>query len=109
MSEYVLYPVDAEVVRNKKKRSGGNHHTRAYILNALYRFIISDAEAVEVRELTGFHSNSNNMRKCFADAIKEERMPIDVIIRGDHVYLIKRPELLAANEMCKMMCGGEEE
>lgn len=62
------------------------------IVDMLYEFIVSESEISRVEDYSNYHMNGNNLRRTIQSAIVREKlqMDVDVTIRGNTVYLIRR-------------------
>ena len=89
---------ETNVIPGKKGGFGCEART-AEICDTIYRFVAMKhtSKYCEVLDTDRYHSNGNNLRRCFQRGIEEieaERL-VDVTIRGDRVFLVWKGELSA--------------
>lgn len=62
------------------------------IVDMLYEFIVSESEISRIEDYSNYHSNGSNLRKSIQNIIQKEKfqMDVNVAIRGNTVYLIRR-------------------
>lgn len=79
-----------EVAKLPRKKVKNRPHDGS-VEDTLYIFINADIDYARINDFEHRHANSNNLRKTFANRIKEEGLEdhVSVTIRGDEVFLIR--------------------